>query len=364
MFDVTPDPILFTLGPLSVGWYGISYAVGLAAAYLVLVRLARLAGEDPDVVGNGIVIVAIAALIGGRAYHVIDQWALYADAPITAILPIEFKPDGGIAFKGFAGLGVYGGIATGVAAAWWYARRLGVPFARWADIVAPSLFVMQAIGRWGNYFNQELYGPPTTLPWGIPIDCAFRIAGAGYDYSCDVLPETTRFHPLFLYESLSGILGALFLVWLGFRLRDRLRAGDLLLIFFIWYGVTRFALEFLRAGNWTFFGVPTAQIVSIAFISVGIVGLILRHRAGAAADDPPPSVPGVATWGAIGPNDWKQRPISEPWADAGDPFDDDDDPFDDAIDAEEDPLDDADADPFDDDDDDGATTGEPVRPPT
>ena len=106
----------------------------------------------------------------------IDQWALYADAPITAILPITFADDGSVKFTGFAGLGVYGGIVTGTLAAWWYTRRRKVSFARWADIVAPALFVMQAIGRWGNYFNQELYGPPTTQPWGIAIDCAHRLA--------------------------------------------------------------------------------------------------------------------------------------------------------------------------------------------
>ncbi len=304
MFDIPPGPTALQLGPLVIGWYGLGYAVGLAAAYLVLVRLARIAGEDPDVVGNGIIIVSIAALIGGRAYHVIDQWALYANDPLKIILPP------------YSGLGVYGGIATGVLAAYWYARRRGVPFARWADIVAPSLFVMQAIGRWGNYFNQELYGPPTTLPWGIPIDCAHRISGVGYDYACAVLPETTRFHPLFLYESLSGVLGALFLVALGFKLRSRLRPGDLLLIFFIWYGVTRFMLEFLRAGNWTFFGVATAQIVSIGFIAVGLIGLLVRHRR-AHTSDAPPSNPQLATWGALGAA-WMTRPIDEPWAHAGD----------------------------------------------
>ena len=123
---------------------------------------------------------------------------------------------------------------------------------------------MQAIARWGNFFNQELYGTPTTLPWGIPIDCAHRISGATFDYACAVLPETTRFHPLFLYESLSGVLGLLVLVWLGFHARKRLRPGDLLLVFFIWYAVVRFVLETFREGNWTFFGVPVAQIVSVA----------------------------------------------------------------------------------------------------
>ncbi len=117
---------------------------------------------------------------------------------------------------------MYGGIVTGTIAAFLYARYKRVPFLRWADIVAPGLFVMQAIARWGNFFNQELYGTPTTLPWGIPIDCAHRIAA----YPCEhVSRETTRFHPLFLYESLSGLLGALVLIWLGFHAREAAAAG-------------------------------------------------------------------------------------------------------------------------------------------
>ncbi len=296
-----PDPIAFQLGPIDVGWYGLCYAIGLAVAYVVLVRLARAAGEDPDVVGNGIVIVAIAALIGGRLYHVIDQWALYANDPLKIVLPP------------YSGLGVYGGIVTGTLAGWWYARRRRVSFTRWADIVAPALFVMQAIGRWGNYFNQELYGPPTDAAWGIPIDCAHRLAA----YACDTLPETTRFHPLFLYESISGLVGAVVLIFLGYRLRSWLRPGDLLLVFFAWYGATRFALETLREDNWTFFGVPTAQIVSLVFIAVGVVGLVLRHRASRMGDRPPPH-PQSATWGALGAA-WMTKPIDEPWANLAGP---------------------------------------------
>jgi phosphatidylglycerol:prolipoprotein diacylglycerol transferase len=288
MLNFTPDPIAFTLGPLPVYWYGIGYAVGLAAAYLVMVRLARRAGEDADILGNGIIIVAVAALIGGRLYHVIDQWALYQDDPIKIILPP------------YSGLGVYGGIATGTIAAWLYARYKRVPFLRWADIVAPGLFVMQAIARWGNFFNQELYGTPTTLPWGIPIDCAHRVEAFLCPPGSD--PTATldqRFHPLFLYESISGALGALFLIWLGYHVRDRLRPGDLLLVFFIWYGVVRFALETLRVDNWTFFGIPTAQIVSALFVIPALVILAWRHRRGHPVDDPP-SRPEVATWGAMG----------------------------------------------------------------
>ena len=123
-----------------------------------------------------------------------------------------------------------GGIITGTIAAWYLTRRWNLSFWTWADIVAPALFVMQGIGRLGIFFNQELYGPPTNLPWGVAIDCAHRVAA----YPCSAFPlATTHFHPLFLYESVSGIVGALVLLWLARRRRSPLVSGDLLLIFFI-----------------------------------------------------------------------------------------------------------------------------------
>jgi phosphatidylglycerol---prolipoprotein diacylglyceryl transferase len=294
MIDITPNPIAFTIGSFPVHWYGICYAVGLAAVYLLLIREARRRGENPELVGNGIVIVAIAALIGGRLYHVIDQWAIYQADPITAILPITRQENGSYAFAGFSGLGVPGGIITGTLAGWYLTRRWKVNFGTWADIVAPGLFIMQAIGRIGNFFNQELYGPPTELPWGIAIDCAHRVAL----YPCETFPlATTHFHPLFLYESLSGLAGAAFLLWLARRSRPRLLPGDLLLIFFVWYGTTRFVLEFMRSGNWTFFGIPTAQIVSAGFVLLGLGLLWIRHRRagpppeGDVVTDPPAGEP-------------------------------------------------------------------------
>jgi phosphatidylglycerol:prolipoprotein diacylglycerol transferase len=300
MLDFTPDPIAFQLGPLPVYWYGIGYALGLAAVYLLLTRLSRRAGEDPNLVGNGMIIVAVAALIGGRLYHVIDQWALYQDDLLKIILPP------------YTGLGVYGGIFTGLVALILYARYQRIDFWRWADIVAPSLFLMQAIARWGNFFNQELYGPPTDLPWGIPIECQHRIEA----YPCaDFAFETTRFQPLFLYESLSGLLGLLFLLWVGHRFRARLRTGDIMLLFFIWYSVVRFGLETFRSDNWTWFGIPTAMVVSTIFVVAAVVTLAWRHRPGHPTD-PPPTYPAVATWGALG------SPV-EPVATDGDDADDD-----------------------------------------
>jgi phosphatidylglycerol:prolipoprotein diacylglycerol transferase len=264
MLNFTPDPIAFRLGPLDIHWYGIAYAVGLAAVYLLITRLAERRGLNADLVGNGMLIVAAAALAGGRLYHVIDQWQLYANDPLKIILPP------------YSGLGVYGGIVSGTIAAYLFIRRHHQDFWAWADVVAPGLFLMQAIGRWGNFFNQELYGPPTSLPWGIPIDCAHRIDA----YSCAGFPLETRFQPLFLYESVSGILGMLVLIYLGSRAFRWLRSGDLLFLFFIWYGVVRFALETMRLNNWTFYGVPTAQIVSLAFIVIGLAGLVVRRRLG------------------------------------------------------------------------------------
>jgi phosphatidylglycerol:prolipoprotein diacylglycerol transferase len=268
VIDITPNPIAFTIGPLAVHWYGIAYAVGLAAAYLVISRQARWRGLDPGQLGNGMIVVAIAALIGGRLYHVIDQWQLYKDDLPRIVLPP------------YSGLGVYGGIFAGTIAAFLYIRWKHQRFLPWADAVAPGLFAMQAIARWGNFFNQELYGSPTTLPWGIAIQCQNRTQG----YPCPAGSDPTatlgqHFQPMFLYESLSGLIGMLALIWLARRFAAR-RPGDLLLVFFIWYGAVRFAVESLKADNWTFFGVPTAQIVAAITVVGAAVILVTRHSRG------------------------------------------------------------------------------------
>ena len=106
MLDFTPNPIALQVGPLPIYWYGIAYAVGIAAVYWVVAREARFRGLNEELIGTGIIVIAVAALIGGRLYHVIDQWQLYAPHPLTAFLPLTVRPDGSYAFSGFTGLGV------------------------------------------------------------------------------------------------------------------------------------------------------------------------------------------------------------------------------------------------------------------
>jgi phosphatidylglycerol:prolipoprotein diacylglycerol transferase len=266
MIDWTPDPIALSIGPLTIYWYGVMYALGLAATFVVVEREARRRGLDTGLLVNGIIIVAVAALIGGRLYHVIDQWDRYKDDLLSIVLPP------------YSGLGVYGGIVTGFAAGLLYARWKRQPVLTWADCAAPGLLVMQAVARWGNFFNQELYGPPTNLPWGIPIECANRTL----TWVCPPLgttPVDAHFHPLFLYESISGALGAIVLLFIARRVRS-LRPGDITLLFFVWYGTTRFLLEPLRTNNWLFFGIPTASILSGLAVLGALAVLAWRHRPG------------------------------------------------------------------------------------
>ncbi len=282
MIDWTPQPIAFTIGPLAVHWYGIMYAIGLAVAFVVIEREAQRRGLDTGLLANGFILIAFAALVGGRLYHVIDQWdARYKNDLLAIVLPP------------YSGLGVYGGIATGFLAAVLYTRWKRQPFLGWADAAAPGLLVMQAVARWGNFFNQELYGPPTKLPWGIAIECANRTE----TWACPPVgttPVDAHFVPLFLYESLSGLVGAVVLLMLARRARG-LRPGDIVLLFFAWYGTTRFVLEPLRTNNWTLDGIPTASIISAALVVGALLLLAWRHRPGAAANDrrtaDPPAMP-------------------------------------------------------------------------
>ena len=251
------------LGPLFIGFYGLGYVVAIAVLLWVSQGEARGRGIDPRLVSGALFTVAVCAIIGARLYHVIDQWAYYQDHLPQIVLPP------------YSGLGLYGGIAGAVVGILIYTRRHDVPAWTALDIVIPGTLFAQAIARWGNFFNQELYGGPTDLPWGLGIDCGHRVA----EYPCATYPAaTTGFHPLFFYESVLDLIGGFVALWLSHRRSDRLRPGDLASFWMIWYGTTRLLLETFRAGwNWLLLGIPTAMLIGVALVGVGIVTILVRH---------------------------------------------------------------------------------------
>jgi phosphatidylglycerol:prolipoprotein diacylglycerol transferase len=269
MIDFTPNPIALALGPIEVRWYGIGYVAAIVAGTWLATREARRRGERTDVILDGVVFLAIAALIGGRAYHVIDQWAYYRDHLAQIILPP------------YTGLGIYGGLFTGMLATIWYARRRHLSFWRWGDILAPCILLAQVIGRWGNFMNQELYGPPTNLPWGIAIQCQYRVAEFACPAQGGTTPVDAHFIPLFFYESMLSLLGVFVMLylWRRFTAQGRiLIAGDVGLLYFVWYGIERSLLETLRGGwNWTWFGMATAQLVGLGAAVAAIIAIAIRH---------------------------------------------------------------------------------------
>jgi phosphatidylglycerol:prolipoprotein diacylglycerol transferase len=162
-----------------------------------------------------------------------------------------------------------GALVGGVFGLYLFARRRKMDLRILLDVAAPGVALAQAIGRWGNFVNQELYGPPTDLPWGIPIRPENRLQG--YE-------SFERFHPLFLYESLWNLASMFFLLWIWRRYRARLRSGDLFIIYLITYPVGRFLLEFIRLDYVPLFGINLNQAVMGVVALVSAAALILRHR--------------------------------------------------------------------------------------
>ena len=265
------------LGPLPIRFYGMINVLGILVGGFVATREARWRGENSDRIWDALIWIAIAGIIGARLYHVFSTpagctetapscgWPWYRNHPLDALMIWN------------GGLGIFGALLVGGLVVLIYARRHKLPLARYLDIAAPALLIGQAIGRWGNFVNQELYGPPTNLPWGIPIDAAHRY-GAFTDLVRYPL-ETTRFHPDFLYESVLNVIGFIVLIVVARRLRLRLRDGDIFLLYLIWYPANRILVESLRPDAWTVNGgLATAQLVSLVLMAVAVGGLLWRHR--------------------------------------------------------------------------------------
>jgi phosphatidylglycerol:prolipoprotein diacylglycerol transferase len=169
---------------------------------------------------------------------------------------------------------------------WIFLRGKSIPLTRALDIVVPGTLFAQGIARWGNFFNQELYGPPTDLPWAIAIDAAHRAGTPWTDLEAYPL-ATTGFHPLFFYESVLTIAGGVVAVVLARRFTEKLLDGDLASFWMIWYGGVRLLLEFFRDGwNWTLWGIPVAMLIGTLLIAVGSGTIVWRHRRRPSAPEP------------------------------------------------------------------------------
>ncbi len=256
----------FYIGPVFIYFYGIILMLGAVAAAFLAEREARRRGQNPDVVWDALVWILIAGIIGARLWHILTPPPSMVEAGITTKYYLTHPLDALWIRRG--GLGIPGAVIGGVVALYWFCRRRKLSFAIWVDIAAPAVALGQAIGRWGNFTNQELYGAPTTLPWGIPI-----AHETGY-------PAGTRFHPLFLYESLWNLANMFFLLWLGRRFADRLRPGDIFLTYLITYPLGRFFLEFLRLDAAQVAGININQTVMLIVALSAALFLYLRHRPG------------------------------------------------------------------------------------
>jgi phosphatidylglycerol:prolipoprotein diacylglycerol transferase len=255
----SPGPILIELGPLTIRWYGLLIASAVLIGVSLSQYLAKRRNVDPNILGDLAIWLVIAAIPSARLYYVLFEWKQYAQHP-DQIIAIW---NGGIA--------IHGAILGGTLAAIIFARLQKISVWQLADLVAPSLILGQAIGRWGNFFNSEAFGDPTDLPWKLYIPLERRpLNFANYEY----------FHPTFLYESLwnlmvFGILITLF--FRGLKGSPRLKVGTIALVYMVAYSCGRVWIEGLRTDSLMIGPLRIAQIVSLTAITLGLLGLAWQY---------------------------------------------------------------------------------------
>jgi phosphatidylglycerol:prolipoprotein diacylglycerol transferase len=260
------DPVAISILGVDIRWYALFMVAGAIAGLAVTRTLARKVDLDPDWVLDIAPWIVLASILGARIYYVLLRADYFAAHPWDAINIRQ------------GGLSIHGALIAGIATFALLCRRSGQPFFAWADIAVPGVAIAQAIGRWGNWANQEAFGTPTDLPWGLAIAPQHRPAE---------FATAERFHPTFLYESLFDAANALLLASVALRIPHSaaLRHGDGLALYLISYGTGRFLIERLRTDSLYLGPLPAAYWLSWAFIVSGVV-LFVVLRTGANLSQP------------------------------------------------------------------------------
>ncbi|CAK7072197.1 prolipoprotein diacylglyceryl transferase [Tissierella sp.] len=228
------DPIAFQIFGLEIRWYGILIATGVLIGTILAIREAKRVGLDEETLMDFLIWEVPLCLVGARLYYVVFSWDMYKYNPIEALNIRN------------GGLAIHGAIITAIIVAIIFTRIRKIDFWTIADVCAPSLILAQAIGRWGNFINQEAHGGPTNLPWGIMVN-------------------GVKVHPTFLYESIWNFLVFLFLLWYG-KNKQKVK-GEVFLLYLSLYSFIRFFIEGLRTDSLMFGPIRVAQLVSV----IGVV---------------------------------------------------------------------------------------------
>lgn len=259
-----PEPILLSFGPLTIYWYGVFMVLGIIAAILISFWLAKYYNVSENLIFDLFFWVIIGGIIGARIYDIFLNFNYYLIYPLQTLKIWE------------GGLAIHGAIIAGIIIILIFARRQKFSFWEMGALIVPGLALGQAIGRWGNYFNQELFGLPTNSPIGIPIDIANR--PVQYIFN-------DFFQPTFLYESLGCLLIFIFLLSLNFYFIKRKKLNRQ---FYVWsvslymilYSILRFGLEFIRTDETPYFsGLRFPQIVSLFIIILFLLIIIFQSNA-------------------------------------------------------------------------------------
>lgn len=262
-------------GERVIHYYGIIIIFGAVLGACLATREAKRRGHEPEIVWDMLIYLLIGGIIGARIWHIFTPPAsMLIQDPATGEMVNPYFAGGVVqildilsVWKG--GLGIPGAVIAGAIVLYFYCRRYKLYFSEWVDIIAPSLALGQAIGRWGNYFNQELYGAPTNLPWKIFIDPIHRLPK---------YVDVAYYHPLFFYESVWNFSNMALLFWISRRYADRLKNGDVFLVYLIVYPVGRFFLDFLRLDASMVGGLNINQSLMAVVAFCSACALYFRHR--------------------------------------------------------------------------------------